>query len=412
MTNTTSDTFFWSPPPDNLDQVFSEFRDMMPISPSIAYFDHAAVSPLFGPAGEAIGRFVKQSTTRGDLHWPDWNQTLGHVRVDAAKLLDCPGDHVATIANTTSGINLIAEGLDWQHGDNVVIPDHEFPSNLFPWQNQRAKGVEVRIVPRRGDEVSIDDLIEACDHRTRLISASWVGYATGFRLDIDQLVDRAHQRGILVFLDAIQGLGIYPLSIRETPVDFLAADGHKWLLGPEGLGIMMVRPEHFDRLRCCNVGWASVKESFNYSKPSFHLRDSATRFESGSANMMAAAALHQSLGYFNAIGKLHGRGAIQTRVLDNADQLAEQLVAAGATVHRSNVRNHQSGIVSFTIEGIAPAGIRKAAIAKDVVTSCRGVGVRAAVHAYNCQDDFDRLCDVVRELAKKSDFIAAAGELL
>lgn len=404
MTKIQKSSEFWLPPSSgDLEQTWTEFRSMMPVASSIAYFDHAAVGPMFGPGGTAIGRFVEQATSQGDLHWPDWNHTVGSVRSAAAELLDCPGDHIATIANTTTGINVIADGFSLREGDNVVVPDHEFPSNLFPWQNQQSRGVEVRVVPRRGAEVRIDDLIDACDHRTRLISASWVGYATGFRIDVEQLVDRAHRSGVLVFLDAIQGLGIFPLSIRDIPVDFLAADGHKWLLGPEGFGVMMVRPDHLDKIRCTNVGWASVKESFNYSSPSLNLRGGATRFENGSANMMAAAALNQSLGYINAIGRHHRRGAIADRVLDNADLLEQELRHAGAVVDRSPDRKHQSGIVSFNVPGIEPATVRSIGIANDVVLSCRGNAIRAAIHAYNNPDDIERLCGVVVAASRRAD---------
>ena len=104
----------------------------------------------------------------------------------------------------------------------------------FPWQNQAAKGVELRMVPRRAGEVHVRDLIQRVDERTRMIAVSWVGYASGFCIDLTELVEEAHRRSVLVFLDAIQGLGVFPLDLRSTPVDFLAADGHKWLLGPEG----------------------------------------------------------------------------------------------------------------------------------------------------------------------------------
>ena len=385
------------------DDTWAEFRRHMPICDRFHYLDHAAVGPLFGPAALAMQQFTLEASQSGDTVWPEWNQTLGRVRRCTAELIDADPSTIATIPNTTSGINLVAEGFPWKEGDNVVLPDGEFPSNLFPWLNQRSRGVEVRQVARRSGVVNVDDLMGQCDERTRIISVSWVGYATGFRVDIDQLVDRAHRRGILVLLDAIQGLGVYPISVRQTPVDFLVADGHKWLLGPEGFGVAMIAREHFDRLRPTNVGWASVRESHNYAEPTFELANAATRFESGSANMIAAAGLHQSLDYFNTIADRHGRSAMADRVIDAGDRLAESLRSAGATVRpRSNGQQrstHGSGIVWFDVPGVPPAEVRRVALDAGVVLSCRGGGVRAAIHAYNNGDDIDAITSVVRKLS-------------
>lgn len=368
----------------------------MPIAPRFAYFDHAAVGPLSGPAAAAIARFANEASQLGDTVWPTWNDTLGTVRKSAAELLDADETEIAIVPNTTTGINWVAEGFPWQSGDSVVLPEGEFPSNLFPWLNQQSRGVEVRIVPRReSGVVEIDDLLDAADGSTRIIACSWVGYASGFRLDVAQLVERAHRKGILVFLDAIQGLGIYPLSIRQTPVDFLAADGHKWLLGPEGVGVAMIRREHLDRLRIGNVGWGSVKNSFNYHTPQFDLRDEASRYEAGSANMVGAAALAESLQMFLGVRRRWGVDAIAHRVLDQTELLVDRLEQAGATVAQRPARKHQSGIVTFTVDGFDPAEIRSAGLQRDVVTSCRAGAVRAATHVYNTADDIERLVDAL-----------------
>ena len=366
----------------------------MPIARRFAYFDHAAVGPLSGPAADAVAKFADDASTLGDTVWPTWNANHGRIRRLAAELIEADESEIAIVPNTTTGINWVAEGYPWQPGDNVVLPEGEFPSNLFPWMNQKTRGVDVRIVPRRdGFRVDVDDLIAAADSSTRIIACSWIGYATGFRIDLPRLVERAHEKGILVFLDAIQGLGIFPLSIRETPVDFLAADGHKWLLGPEGIGVAMIRRQHLDRLRIGNVGWGSVKNSFNYHEPTFELRDEAARYESGSANMVGAAALAESLEMFLDAQRNHGRGAIADRVLDTTDRLTDRLRSRGAEIIRDENRDRQSGIVTFTFAGCEPAAIRTKGLENDVVTSCRGGGVRTATHVYNNQDDIDRLVD-------------------
>jgi cysteine desulfurase / selenocysteine lyase len=369
----------------------------MPITRRFAYFDHAAVGPLSGPAAQAVAKYAAEASTLGDTVWPDWNANLTRLRRAAAQLMDADTSEIAIVPNTTTGINFVAEGYPWQPGDNVVLPEGEFPSNLFPWQNQQSRGVEVRIVPRRdGHRVEVQDLIDATDSSTRIIACSWVGYATGFRIDLDDLVSKAHAKGVLVFVDAIQGLGMYPLSIKKTPIDFLSADGHKWMLGPEGIGVAMIRQEHLEKLRIGNVGWGSSKYPFNYTDPKFELREEASRYESGSANMVGAAALLASIELFlNASQKL-GPEAIADRVLETSNQLVDRLRSLGARIQRSEHRKHQSGIVTFAFDAIEPTEIRARGLASGVVTSCRGGGVRAAVHAYNDQTDLDRLIAVVK----------------
>ena len=160
--------------------------------------------------------------------------------MDAAnRAAPCPGgrpdwaqaEEIALVPNTAAGINLVAEGFPWQPGDNVVLPENEFPSNQYPWINMADRGVEVRHVKIEQGRVELDRLAAACDRRTRIVSVSWVAYASGWRQDLDRLVEMVHAHGALLFLDAVQGLGVFPIDVARTPVDFLAAGGHKWLLG-------------------------------------------------------------------------------------------------------------------------------------------------------------------------------------
>ncbi|GAA5508840.1 aminotransferase class V-fold PLP-dependent enzyme [Novipirellula caenicola] len=372
------------------------WRSQMPITAKFAYFDHAAVGPLSQAAFAAMSNFLAQASQLGDTVWPTWAARNEKLRQDSAELLHCSPREICLVPNTSTGINIVAEGWPWQPGDSVVIPDGEFPSNLFPWLNQQSRGVEVRIVPRHNGEVRISDLIEAADQSTRMIAVSWVGYASGFRLDIDELVAQAHQRGILVFLDAIQGLGMFPLDLEKVPVDFLAADGHKWLLGPEGAGIAMIRSEHLLKIRVGNVGWGSVKNSYNYNDPKLELRDEAARFEAGSANMVGLGGLSASLEMFLAVRRCHGDQAIGDRVVTLATRLDGLLRELGVQSSLAEDPKNRSGIVNFSVAGAEPAAIRSRGLEQDVVLSCRGNGVRASIHAYNNEEDLQRLVTVVR----------------
>ena len=388
MINTTSDLAFDA---DFQTLPWLTWRKHMPVATKWAYFDHAAVGPLTRPAADAIRNYAQQAETDGDMHWPQWAAHLEGLRKSVARLIHAENDEVCLIPNTSTGINLVAEGFPWKAGDSVVVPEGEFPSNLYPWQNQQSRGVQLRVVPRQGNRVEVQDLLDHVDPSTRIIAVSWVGYASGFRVDLDELVRRAHERDVLVFVDAIQGLGIYEIDLRHTDVDFLAADGHKWMLGPEGMGAAMIRRRHLETLRCGNVGWNSVQNSFNYSDPQMQLRNSAVRFEPGSPNMPGAAALRASLDVFHAVRDHHGGHAIEDRILDLAGELDDRLKAAGFPTRTPAERKHRSGIVTFEVPGQDPAKVRSHLIESGCVVSCRGGGVRVAVHAYNNADDIDRL---------------------
>jgi selenocysteine lyase/cysteine desulfurase len=207
-------------------------RAEMPVAERWAYFDHAAVAPISKPAAEAVRAWCDQALADGDTRWPEWSRRCEATRDAAARLVGAERDEIALVPNTTAGIGLVAEGLDWRSGDNVVTLADEFPSNAYPWLNLASRGVETRRVPTDNGRLDLEALAAACDARTRIVSVSWIGFATGCRQDVERIVEIAHARGALMMLDAIQGLGAFPFDVRQTPVDFLAADGHKWM--PKG----------------------------------------------------------------------------------------------------------------------------------------------------------------------------------
>ena len=204
--------------------------------------------------------------------------------------------------STTHGIGLVAEGFPWNAGDSVVTAAEEYPSNLYPWMNLESRGVGLRLVPTRAGRVWIDDLIAAVDHSTRMITISHVEFSSGFRNDLDAIGAFCRERGIAFFVDAIQGLGPLEIDVARTPIDFMAADGHKWLLGPEGAGILYVRREWIERLRPIGVGWRSVVGSYNPPAAEFRLKPGADRWEGGTLNMAGLLALGASVGLILEIG--------------------------------------------------------------------------------------------------------------
>ena len=378
-------------PADDADELWAQFRRMMPCAERWAYFDHAAVAPISMPAQAALSNWATEFAEHGAVNWPQWAAELEHLRRRAADLLHAESSEIALIHNTTEGINLVAEGFGWQPGDNVVMFDDEFPSNVYPWMNLASRGVDVRRLPA-GDRPQLADLTKACDERTRIITVSWVGYASGWRHDVGELVELAHRRGALVFLDAIQALGVFPLDVRKTPVDFLSADGHKWLLGPEGAGLFYVRGEHLDRLRPMGLGWNSVVQANDFSKIELRLKPSAARYEGGTYNMPGLLALGASLEMLAD----YPPDKISQRLLELTDEICERLPEVGAVVKSCRRREHASGIVSFDLPDRNLPEVRRQCRERQVVLSCRGGRLRVSPHAYNNLEDIDRLIAALR----------------
>lgn len=380
------------------DPDWNEFREQMPVARRWAYLDHACVAPLPRAAGEAIARWAREAQEEGDVVWKDWEAQHEQLRVLAAELTGAEPAEIALIPNTTFGINLVAGGLEWREGDNVVLPDHEFPSNLYPWMALEAQGVELRVVSLEGNRVDANRVADACDDRTRVVSASWVGYASGYRIDPAELAEVAHRHGAYFFLDAIQGLGVFPLDVQAAGVDFYAADGHKWLLGPEGAGIFYCRRELLAELRPMNVGWNSVKQGNDFSHVALDVRDEARRYEGGTQNMAGFIGLNASLQLLARFGLAHDRSLIAERVVAFADQVCETLERAGGAVYSDRADETKSGIVSFEMPGWEAREVKKQLLSRGVVLSERGGRLRISAHAYNDASDLDRLADALDSL--------------
>jgi cysteine desulfurase / selenocysteine lyase len=370
---------------------WSVFRKEMQVVRQWAYLDHAAVAPISGPAQRAIAHWNDDAAVNGDANYKDWMRQLGEARQNAAQLINAQSEEIALVPNTTAGISLVAEGYPWKEGDNVVLPDNEFPSNQYPWLNLISRGVEIRRVLTEGGQVPLESLANACDSRTRIVSVSWVAYASGWRQNLDELVEMVHSRGALLFLDAIQGLGVFPVDVQRTPIDFLAADGHKWLLGPEGAGVFYVRREHLERLRPFGVGWNSVVHDHDFTRIELNFKNSAERYEGGSLNVVGFIGLNASLELLLALGQ----EAISSRVLEITDLACSRLAEAGATVDSIRTGDRRSGIVSFRVPGRDPDVLRKQCLQRHVVLSCRAGRLRVSLHAYNDESDVRRLIEAL-----------------
>lgn len=372
---------------------FTVFRSQFPVTARWAFLDHAAVAPLPAPAVAALRDYGDNLAANGVAAVKHWVDRIAQVRALAARLINATdADDVYFVPNTTYGISVVAEGFPWQPGDNVVLAAEEYPANQYPWMNLATRGVQVRSIPSRGSRVSIDDIRAAIDARTRVLTVSSVEFASGFRNDLDALGELCRARGVFFFVDAIQSLGVFPLDVQKTPIDALSADGHKWLLGPEGAGIGYIRREWVERLHPIGVGAFSVIHPFAFSTIDFTLKPHAGRWEGGAYNVPGITALGASLELL-----LHtGIAEIERRVIALTDYLCDKALSLGWRVFSSRDAGEKSGIVSLIHPTLSPTEVMKRCRAAGVIVNNRAERVRVSPHAYNTEDEIDRLFDALR----------------
>ncbi len=367
---------------------WTALRQQFPVTRRWAYFDHAAVAPLSAPAQRAMAEYAADLADNGDVHEHLWMRRVEEVRRLAARLLNADALDVAFVKNTSEGIGFVAEGFPWRPGDNVVTAAEEYPSNLYPWMNLASKGVELRTVPSRGARVLVDDVRAAMDGRTRLVTLSFVEFASGFRNDLDAVGALCRERGAFFFVDAIQGLGVLPLDVQKTPVDALAADGHKWLVAPEGAGVFYLRREWVERLHAVGVGWHSVVNANDFSRVELRLKPHAGRWESGTLNVPGIHALGASLELLLGAGV----NEVAARVLALTDYLCERAKQAGLEVFSGRADNERSGIVSLHVPpGADGKALVERCLDEGIVINLRAGRLRVSPHCYNTHEEIDRL---------------------
>ncbi len=217
------------------------YRDEFPVTRNYVYLDHAGVAPVSLRVKRAVEEFISDATESGAFNYTSWTKRVEEIRRKSAALIGAESEEVAFVRNTSHGISIVAQGLDWKEGDNLIVYEKEFPSNIYPWLNLKERGVEVRFISSPNERILIEDIEGLIDSRTRLITLSSVQFSSGFRVDLKSVGELCRRKGVLFFVDAIQSLGVVPMDVEEFHVDFLAADGHKWLLSPEGTGIFYCR---------------------------------------------------------------------------------------------------------------------------------------------------------------------------
>lgn len=373
------------------------FRLEFPVTDSYVYLDHAGVAPVPLRVGEAVAEFLKEASSMGFAGYSGWMERVERVRSLSARLVGAESDEIAFVKNTSHGISIVAGGFDWKSGDNVLVFEKDFPTNIYPWLALERKGVSVRYIPPgRDGRISIRDIEKLTDSRTRLISMSTVQALNGFMMDPEELRELCSRRGVLLFLDAIQSLGAVPMDVDKYGADFLSADGHKWLLAPEGTGIFYCRKERAKELYPNLIGWKSVVHEAEFERIELTLKEDALRFEEGSYNVMGIIALGASLDLLFEAGIEH----VNSRILGLGDLTISEADKRGFEMKTPREREKRGGIVSFA-GPFDPKKMKESLMGRRIVVNERGGALRLAPHFYNTEEEVLRLFEEIDDLASR-----------
>jgi len=366
--------------------LWAQYRDQFPVTEHLTYLNHAAVTPLCRPCAEAMKRLADDACDYGSFHYDQWLEAYQGLRVAAARLTHAQPGEMAIVKNTSEGIATVALGIDWRPGDKVVGFQEEFPANYYPWQRLEAKGVRVEWLSVSDP---LDRIDEACKG-ARLLAISFVQYISGYRADLRAIGEICRRRGCFFFVDAIQGLGAFPIDVEAAHIDALAADGHKWMLGPEGCAVLYVRKSRQDEIDPVEFGYTNVAAA-DYSVRDMTLRQDAGRYEPGTLNTIGIFGLRAAIEFILDIGV----DRIAPQVQSLGDQIHQGVVRKGYDVLGCRTPETGAGIVSFRKPGQDVAAMHQRLKEQGMVVAPRGGWIRTSPHFYISPDDIDRFLEAL-----------------
>jgi selenocysteine lyase/cysteine desulfurase len=359
------------------------------------HLNHARLSPWPQCTRETVIRFTQGMHNATSVQDKKWYEIEQQLRMQLARLLHAPSaDHIALLKNTSEALSIIATGLVWQAGDNIVLPLQEFPSNRVVWQALEKQEVQCIFVDLNQHDDPEQALIDACNAHTRLLTVSAVQYSNGLRLDLARLGAFCQiQQPLLFCVDAAQQLGAYPLDVQAMQIDFLVSCGHKWLCGPEGMGILYVNESWLTRLQIQHYGWHML-ESSDFEQQTWKIATTAQRFECGSSNILNSQILHSSLHLFETIGFQ----VITKALTEHIDYLYAELQAAGFNITTPALSKQRAGIISFHVPEKESRILCEYFNQQGLVCSQRGENIRLSPHFYLNEEQLKNIVPRIKQI--------------
>lgn len=372
----------------------AEVRNKFPfLNNGIVYFNHAATGPF---SSLVVNRLTNLLQEKSESKIDDYNyflKVVGETKILLAELINCNIDRTAFIDNTSNGLNILAQSIDWKNGDRILLNDIEFPANVYPFLNLKRLGVDVDFVKSENGIVTADQIINSIKPETRLVSISFVQFLSGYKVDLEKIGKHCRANNIIFSVDGIQGIGAMRIDVKKSKIDFLSCGTQKWLMGMQGLAFIYVDEEFQKRMIPANVGWLSVENAWNLLDYKLDLKTTANVFQGGTLNSFGIYAFNTSLMLFKDFGFDH----VEKEVLSNTKYFISQLKIIGLDCVLFNCFDEElAGIV--TIKPRNPEKIFEELEKNKIFCSLREGFIRFAPHFYNTHHEIDKVVD---ELQKK-----------
>lgn len=367
-------------------------REDFPITKHYINLDNAGLSPFPVPVVESVEKMLHERAEHGVLAFWDWVDLTNQTKELIADLIHADSEEIALTQNTSEGINIVANMLDWEPGDNVVLNNLEFFPNYWPWLRLRKRGVEIRIIEHRDGRITSDDWAAHIDDSTKVIALSSVAWVNGLRHDLAKLGRLARRHGAYLVVDAMQSAGVIETDVRQGPVDFLACGGHKWLFSLLGSGFFYCRRELIEKFEPAYVGWQSDDQPFNYSFREYKLAPTAQRFMHGNTNIAGVHGLHAGISYINRIGLEN----IERRNRHLTDHLIDRLSPLGVRFLSPLEEEYRSSLINVIPSD--PEAVLRLAEERKILVCLREGGIRVSPNFYNTEQEIDQFVEVIRDV--------------
>ncbi len=369
----------------------SKARKLFPhLQKDVVYFNHASTGPMSLRVKKALNELLYLKSEGKIDDYKELLRRADESKQLLGKMLNTTADRFAFTSNTSTGLNILAQGIQWRAGDRIILGDVEFPANVYPFMNLKDIGVEIDFVKSENGIVTAEDLISAITPKTKLISVSYVQFLSGYRIDLEKLGTACKSKGIILCVDAAQGLGALTLDIQKCNSDFVSCGTQKWMLGLQGMAFIYISEDLQSRLKTSSVGWLSVENAWDLIDYNFTLKKTANRYQPGTLNTFGIYAINASLKMFNEFGFKK----IEEQVLSNSKYLIEELINTRFTPLLINYgKKNFAGIISF--KNVDAEDISNYLQLKNITIAVREGIVRISPHFYNTFDEIDK---VVAEL--------------
>jgi cysteine desulfurase/selenocysteine lyase len=351
----------------------------------MVYLNHAAVAPLSFRVRDAVDKYQTRRALKGIEPYPWIMKTVQETRELLAQMIHARADQMAFVMNTSDGLNIIAQGLDWKPGDRVLLNDLEFPANAYPFLNLKRRGVSVDVIKLQNHKITPGEIGACLSNKTKLVALSHVQFGTGAKADLTTIGKICHDRDILFVVDAIQSLPHCEINVERDKIDFLSSGSHKWMMSGEGAAFIYAGDRAIERIHQASLGWTSIDDPFDFTLRPDDLRAGAARFENGTLNFAGITALNASLKFFFEFGVKE----IERNVLDLSGYLIERLQQRGVEVITPTPEREHAGIVSSNFPDAEKVFERLHR--QNIIISLRQGRLRVSPHFYNTEEEMKKL---------------------